>query len=328
MAEQPAIRQEDGGSTPAPSLQDLWVDVCSTREASDFVKLHHYTHETKGTTPKYTYKVLDKRTGRIVGAAIFGIPGQLQTLQKYGTEGLGEKIELVELRRLVLLDECPKNSESTVLSVLFRLLRTAGVQRILSYSDPNEIRENHPDGKHTGLIYRATGFHKVKEAGKTKAIWWKGQRYPIRNVDQYNNLHADPGDAKRFLYEGRLWSWDELPEKKKIKRREKCPKTKANPEGFRWVWVPKIPSEYIGINKVLRAALDRGDAFWSGQEYLRTFLKPNDLKSIADTFNHAEKIPEAGKIGYVKDLKKGMPYFETPTPNKDTAEWSIRPSKI
>lgn len=289
MVEQPAIQQEGGGSIPPPSLQDLWVEACSVREASDFVKLHHYTHETKGTTPKHAYRVINKRTGQMVGAAIFGIPGQLQTLQKYGTDWLGEKIEMVELRRLVLLDECPKNSESTVLSVLFRLLRTAGVQRILSYSDPNQERENHPDGRHTGLIYRATGFHKVKEAGKTKAIWWKGRRYPIRNIDQYNNYHSEPV------------GWADIPDDKKILREEKCKKTKANPQGRRWVWVPKIPTEFINIAQQLRAALRAGEA------KLQT---------------------ESGKIGYVKDLKRGMPYFETPTPNRDSVEWSIRSSKV
>ena len=114
----------------------------------------------------------------------------------------------------------------------------------------------------------------MKEAGKTKAIWWKGRRYPIRNIDQYNNYHVEPDGIKT----GRV-PWSEIPNEKKILREEKYGR------GRRWVWVPKIPEERIAINKQLRTALESGEA---------TFVQ------------------EEGKIGYVKDLFSGMPYFETP----------------
>jgi hypothetical protein len=259
-----------GGSMPTPSLQDLWIESCLHSEAAAFVVKYHYTHSVKGMTPIYSYRVLDKKSKQVVGAAIFGIPAQIQTLNRYSNNG---SIRLVELRRLVLLDAAPRNSESVVLSVMFRLLKKEGVQRILSYADPNEKRENHPDGAHTGLIYRATGFHLIKRAGTTKAIWWKGRRYPIRNIDQYNNYHLEPP-----------W-WDKIPDNKKILREEKYK------NGKRQVWVAKIPRERILINQKLRAAMIKGEA---------------------------ELRIESGKIGYIKDLEKGMPYFNTPTPKQWT----------
>jgi hypothetical protein len=257
------------------ALVDLWVEECPFKEAAAFVVAHHYTHSVKGMTPKHCFKVIHKDTKEVLGAAIFGIPGQVQTTNKYGDNG---KVSLVELRRLVLLEEAPKNSETKVLGAMLRELRKLSIQRVLSYADPNEKRDNHPDGKHTGLIYRAAGFHLVKEAGKTKAIWWKGRRYPIRNIDQYNNYHTEPDGIKV----GRV-PWSSIPDEKKIVRWEKYK------GGRRKVYVPKIAEERIAVNKQLRAALDSGEA---------TFVR------------------EEGKIGYVKDLLPGMPYSETPRKNE------------
>jgi len=234
----------------------------------------------KGMTAACCFLIQHKNTQQTLGAAIFGIPGQKQTLQKYNDNG---RLKMLELRRLVLLDEAPRNSESTVLGVMFRLLRDKGVQRILSYSDPNEIRTDHPDGKHTGLIYRATGFHKVKEVKKAKAIYikdeffatgaWSQKRYPIRNLDQYNNYHAEPPN------------WNSFPPEQQFRRNEKCPITKKNPSGRRDVWIIKDPSERIGIAKRLHQALKDGVAEMRG---------------------------ETGKIAYVKDLCSELPYFDAP----------------
>jgi len=249
----------------------LWVvEDPEFDKSSQFVETYHYTHSVKGMTASYCFLIRHKVTERVLGAAIFGIPGQVQTERKYSDNG---NLKLLELRRLVLLDEAPRNSESTVLGIMFRLLREKGIQRILSYSDPNEIRAAHPDGKHTGLIYRATGFHRVKEVKKAKAIWWNGKRYPIRNLDQYNNYHEEPEN------------WHQFPPERRLIRNEKCPVTKKNPSGRRDVWIIKDPTERIGIAKKLHQALKDGKA---------------------------EMKIEAGKIAYVKDLDPGLPYFDAP----------------
>jgi hypothetical protein len=245
-------------------LRNLWIVPCSVDEVTPFAVEHHYLHSVKGATPSHCFLIRDGNDGPVVGAAIFGISGQLQTTKKYSEDGT---IKMVELLRLVLLDECPRNSESRVISIMLRHLAKIGIQRVLSFADPNEKRPDHPEGMHTGLIYRAAGFHLVTKAGTTKAIWWNDRRYPIRNLHQYNNYHTKPA------------FWDEIPDDKKIRRREK------HGTGTRWVWVPKIPSERIGIAKRLWAALAAGAAKYR---------------------------PELRKIGYLKDLQKGMPYFDPP----------------
>jgi uncharacterized protein YerC len=283
-------------------LKSLFVELSAPEEYGEikaFVEKWHYTHAVTGVTPSHCFKIIYRpampypeykvcvwpREGvMMVGAAIFGIPGQLQTLKLYSEHG---KYKTVELRRLVLLDAAPRNSESRSISFMLQLLKSS-VDRVISYADPNERRPDHPDGCHTGLIYRASGFHRLEEKPKTKAIWWdytKGprptwwtkERYAVRNIDQYINYREEP--------EG----WKSIPEKEKLLRFEKEQLYgKSKP-----VYIIKRNAHLTRISKRLRAALDGGKAGYRS---------------------------EKAKIIYVKDLRVGMQYFETPTKTKEETE--------
>jgi hypothetical protein len=290
------VQSKDGGSNPTPSLQNLmWIRPCTSMgDVREFVEKHHYSHSVQGITPFLSFEIVRKEDHQQqIGAAIFGAPGQTQTEQKYG-EYAGSKQEwrpkyvAVELRRFVLIDELPKNSESWLLSRLLQKLTHLGVDRIISYADPNQQREEHPDGKHTGLIYRAMGFHKVKAAGKTKAIMMlkdytedrktfkKGRRLPIRNIDQYQNFRVKD---KSSLDPKIKIDWETA------KRKDKAVVWTERSTG-RSVYVIKTEEYLTSLSKRLRNALKVGAAQFESEE---------------------------GKILYIKDLRTGMPYFETPT---------------
>lgn len=193
------------------NLSDLWVLPCtSMRDVREFVEKHHYSHSIKGVTPFLSFEVVLKEDHqKQVGAAIFGVGAMTQTKKKFGEYTGTERpaVRAVELRRFVLLDELPRNSESFVLGNMLKKLATLGVDRIYSYADPNQLRAEHCDGKHTGVIYSACGFTPVQGGGKTKAIimqkdfkeWKKGRRLPVRNLDQYQTFKVksegdlDPG---------------------------------------------------------------------------------------------------------------------------------------
>lgn len=138
---------------------------------------------------------------RLCGAALFGLPAGAGVLKKYQRPGGA----LLELRRFVLLDECPRNSESRVLGVMFRQLRKLGVTQILSYADPA--------AGHTGLIYKATGFSYLGTTSKRKHIMWKGKKYPDRNLHQvkfpyHTQLRAAlaNGEAQQIVVPGKhIW---------------------------------------------------------------------------------------------------------------------------
>lgn len=231
----------------------MWVEDCDNRLAkvSNFVEKWHYSHSIKGITPFRCFLVVNRNNPKIsLGAAIFGKPAMIQTEQRY-SEG---KYRIVELRRFCLVDETPQYSESHILGILLKKLRGLGIQRILSYADPNQIRENHPDGRHTGLIYRASGFHKIQENGKTTAIHFNGRRYPIRNLDQYNNRKRKPKE------------WEEVPDEHK-----RITYHRGNLEDP--IYVIREPWNLTPLSKKLLAAIESKDATLEQEDGKIVYLK-------------------------------------------------------
>jgi len=146
----------------------------------------HYTHSIFGITISRCFSV--SLSGIVVGGAIFGLPAGMGVAKKYSPDGK----PLLELRRFVLEDFCPRNSESRVLSVMLRLLKKSGVAVVLSYADPSH--------GHAGTIYKAVGFAYQGTTSKRKHWMWKGKKYPDRNVHQvhfayHKNLRAAIADG-------------------------------------------------------------------------------------------------------------------------------------
>jgi len=156
----------------------------------------HYSHSIFGVTTSVCYAV--REHGIVVGGAIFGKPGAFNVSRKYDK---GEP--LLELRRFVLEDRLPRNSESRVLGVMLRSLRKKGIRRILSYADPSH--------GHTGVIYAATGFVRHGVTATRKHLMWKGKKYPDRNLHQINfPFHLElraavaAGEAQHVVVPGKV----------------------------------------------------------------------------------------------------------------------------
>jgi hypothetical protein len=292
-------------------LDDLWIRPCTNMaDVKDFIVKHHYSQSIKGITPFLSFEVVSKTDyQRQLGAAIFGVPGQASTELLYG-EYEGSKqthrpwVVAVELRRFVLLDELPKNSESYLLSRMLQRLEVLGVERIISYADPQQMRPDHPDRNHTGLIYSATGFHMVNQVKHVSSylmtrdfemggkVFKEGRRIPRRNFDQYKNYRGmtiDDVENEQFRQDwkanistGKSVSWVERSTGKNV-------------------FIVKIPAHLTSLSKRLRAAVSKGAAVI---------------------------VPEAGKILWVKDLQRGMVYVETPSVSmKDLRKSTVRPKE-
>lgn len=171
MAERQATSLLDGGSIPTPALHSLHVELCGVDKVQEIIERVHYSHSIFGVTTDACFAVWSG--DEIVGGAIFGKPAAFNVAAMY-SDGL----PLVELRRFVLIDECPRNSESKVIGYMLRLLKLAGLRRVLSYADPLH--------GHSGTIYKALGFSYMGLTAKRKHIMWKGKKYPDRNVHQVN----------------------------------------------------------------------------------------------------------------------------------------------
>jgi hypothetical protein len=159
----------------------LRVTECEMNEVSAFVEEHHYSHSVKGVTPSFCFRV--DWDGELIGAAIFGRPAMKETIDKYSEGG---RLHLVELRRFCLIDETPDHAEGKVLGIMLRELKKRGVDRVLSYSDPNY--------GHTGIIYRGTGFRYLGQTSSINVILWQGRKWSTRSVNRYkNHMRKDLG---------------------------------------------------------------------------------------------------------------------------------------
>ena len=157
-----------GGSIPTPSLH---ISECPVAEIQEVMERVHYSHSIFGVTTTVCYAI--RWDGVVSGGAIFGAPAAYNVSKKYDC---GEP--LLELRRFVLEEHLPRNSESRSLGFMLRDLKRRGIRRILSYADPAF--------GHSGIIYAATGFKKVGVTAPRKHIMWKGKKYRDRNVHQVN----------------------------------------------------------------------------------------------------------------------------------------------
>ncbi len=125
--------------------RDLVIAPCDAMTIRSFIEHNHYSKSINGVKITQCFKVLSE--DRLVGAVLFG---QLSTTawRKFGTT----EASVLELRRLVLLDECGRNSESRVIGFCLRWIQKNLVQVnvIVSYADPMY--------GHIGVIYQASNF--------------------------------------------------------------------------------------------------------------------------------------------------------------------------
>jgi hypothetical protein len=124
---------------------DYTIDLIDKNLAKKLIKENHYSHSW--TPSRYTLGLFDGES--LIGVAVYGFPVGRQTVKSI-TPNLTNK-EVLELKRLWLVDEAPKNSESYFIAKTFDWLRkNTGIKVLISYSDPME--------NHLGIIYQATNW--------------------------------------------------------------------------------------------------------------------------------------------------------------------------
>lgn len=125
--------------------RDLLITPCFLKTIRQFVEEHHYSHSLNGVKIAQCFSVTAE--DKLVGAIIFG--AMATTAWKKFAD---REDKVLELRRLVLLDEVGRNGESRVIGWALRWLKqhTPKIEVIVSYADPLY--------GHSGTIYRAANF--------------------------------------------------------------------------------------------------------------------------------------------------------------------------
>ena len=140
------------------------VELVDRKAVRDFIEKHHYSHNVNGVMSSYCFGLYDNL--EMVGAMLFGKLGMANAWKKYGKS----ENDVLELRRLVCIDDTPKNTESYFIGKCLRWLKkNTAVKTIVSYADPNY--------GHQGVIYQATNFKNIGKTARGKVIIWNGKKY-------------------------------------------------------------------------------------------------------------------------------------------------------
>jgi len=139
------FQSEEGGAIPTSPLQ-LELRQVNKKTAALAYKKWHYFGE-KGFLASYNFGVFFK--GNFLGAISYGIPNARNIKGLYSSD---TQNDFMELTRLALSEDCPKNSESRVISISLKLLKKIKpeLKGIITYADTAQ--------NHTGIIYKASNF--------------------------------------------------------------------------------------------------------------------------------------------------------------------------
>ena len=144
---------------------DYTISIIDKNIAKKLIIENHYSH--KWTSCRYALGLFDE--GLLIGVAVYGFPVGRQTVKSI-TPNLNND-EVLELTRLWLVDEAPKNSESYFIGKTFEWLRkNTKIKVLISYSDPMQ--------GHLGIIYQATNW--LYQGNNTMLI--KGYLHKINGV--------------------------------------------------------------------------------------------------------------------------------------------------
>lgn len=129
------------------SAKDLILKPVSSKEASNFIKLTHYSGKIVNNSQ---FHIGVFYGGRMEGAMQFG-----PSLDKRKIQGLVSDTSwngFLELNRMAFSEALPANSESRAISVAMKLLKKHApkVEWVISYADATQCGD--------GTIYRASGF--------------------------------------------------------------------------------------------------------------------------------------------------------------------------
>ena len=164
-------------------MMELKIKEIKRDMAKTFVEIYHYSHNLG--VFKRAYGLYQKKN--LVGCCVFGFPVGRQTIKSISP--ILENEEVLELTRLVIIDEIGKNAESYFISRAIKNLKEdiPTIKVIISYADPMHT--------HKGTIYQASNF--LYQGNKTMLIqgYWHfldGKKiHPRSLVAKYGTIKED-----------------------------------------------------------------------------------------------------------------------------------------
>jgi len=156
--------------------EKYYIKEISHKEAINIVIKNHYLH--RRCPCSFSFGLFNKSTNKIVGCIIYGTPSSAPL--RMGICGIDEKINVIELTRLWINDNVPKNGESFLIGNTLRLVNK---EIIVSFS---EIEQGH-----LGIVYQATNF--IYTGLSAKRTNWT-----IEGIHKHGQTIADKYTSKQL----------------------------------------------------------------------------------------------------------------------------------
>lgn len=162
MGEHPAFQPEGSGANPTPTLHfskhDWLVKDCELYQAHELIAKFHYS-KGGSNTRVFTHGLYDKKTNTLCGVAWWIPPTKSSAQKSYPKDWK----KVLSLSRLVIVPGIPKNACSFLVSKSILLIRRdARFECLVTYADDYQ--------KHTGAIYKASGWEYLGKTQKEK-VW-------------------------------------------------------------------------------------------------------------------------------------------------------------
>ena len=158
-------------------VRDFTVEEVPRKSIKNFIEKHHYSHNVNGIQHLICFGLFKEGSfglPKMIGAMMYAIPSMPNTAKKYYPP---EPSKCIELRRLVCIDETPKNTESYFIGQTFKLLKKlTDYKVIVSFADE--------EYGHKGVIYKATNFQHCGKTSPGRTLIVDGEEYHARSLNQ------------------------------------------------------------------------------------------------------------------------------------------------
>lgn len=161
--------QAEFSAMNAKSCKEYKVKAVERKDIRDFMEKWHYSHNINGLISDYCFALYYHDT--MIGAMIYGRMAMVNQWKKYGKQAS----DVIELRRLAMIDTTLRNSESYFIGKTIKWLKqNTQIKTIVSYADTFY--------GHQGLIYKASNFTLVGKSAKGRVIIYQGKRYHDKTI--------------------------------------------------------------------------------------------------------------------------------------------------
>ena len=203
------------------SVTNFTVEHINRKAVTTFIEKHHYSHNINGIQSYYHFGLYTEGNfglPKMIGAMLYAMPSMPDTAAKYNPIN---PRRCMELRRLVCIDDTPKNTESYFIGKTLRWLKqNTDVEVIVSFADQHY--------GHSGIIYKASNFDHFGETAKARVLMVDGKEYHPRTMNQKDKPYGR-AIKKRYLNNDENIFWKNRKPKhiyvyylnKKIKRQIK-----------------------------------------------------------------------------------------------------------